>query len=144
AGLVPVPAALVARGLLGMAVAAGLARRRFLPGRGSGGSGGLGFLALALGFLFLPLALGLLGPAPVLLGQTPLLLKVALARLLELAQDLGLFLVHRAGGRGLPGIGLELGLDQGDLLAHHHVDGRLVPPAAHGQFLLARAAEGDL
>src|SRR5690606_4945336 len=104
----------------------------------------LGFLARALGF-GLGLALefgGLLDAALVLLGQALLLGQVALARLLELAQDLGLLVVHRRLRRGL-GVRLA-GLDQGDLLAHHHVDRGAVLAAADGKLLLAGAVERDL
>src|SRR5690606_27422851 len=67
----------------------------------------------------------------------------ALARLLELAQDLGLLVVHRRGWRPGP-VGRLARLDQGDLLAHHHVDRGAVLAAADGDFLLARAVERDL
>src|SRR5690606_655898 len=127
---------------LGMAVGAGLALGRLVLGRRR--RRGLGFLAQALGLgLFLALALGgLFGATPVLFGQALLLGQVALARFLELAQDLRLLVVHRAGLRRA-GVGLGR-LDQGDLLAHHHVDGRLVAAAPNGELLLAGPAERDL
>src|SRR5690606_31835142 len=64
-------------------------------------SGQLGFLAQPLGLrlFFLALALGFLGPLAVLFGQPLLLAEVALARLLQLAQDLGA-LVIAVRGRG--------------------------------------------
>src|SRR5690606_20518065 len=142
-------AALVARRRrLGMAMAMGrLARGRIGVGlgRASACAGGLlGFLAQPLGLgILLALELGgRVGTALVFLGQALLLGEVALARLLELAQDLGLLVVHPGGAVGLGG--LVGRLDQRDLPAHHHVDGRAVLAATDGEFLLARAVERDL
>src|SRR5690606_23469075 len=133
-------AAVVAgRGRLRMAVAVGLARRRLFHRRGGGG---LGLRAQALGLGLLGAATGLLGllrAAAVGLGQALLLLEVALARLLELAQDLGALVVHAARRARR---GARLRLHQRDLLAHDHVDRRLVAAAAHGERALA--LQGDL
>src|SRR5690606_24806603 len=89
---------------------------------------------------------GFLGATLVLFGQALLLAEVALARLLELAQDLGALVV--TGCRGLLGRGAgavaRTRLDQGDLLADDDVHRRAVLAAADGEFLLAAAAERDL
>src|SRR5690606_23902485 len=109
-----------------------------LFGRGLGGGFFLGLAAGGLlGLLLRPL--GLLGAAAVGFLERLLLGQVALARLLELAQDLGTLVVpagsrRRVGARG----------HQRDLLAHHHVDGGAVLAATDRQLLLAVAAEGDL
>src|SRR5690606_5562358 len=138
AGLVPVPG-LVRRARLGMAVAMALAR----GGLGLGRQQRLGGGALGLepgGLLFLALALGFLGAALVLFGQALLLGQVALARFLQLAQDLGALVVHRPRLRG-GSRRLLRRLHQGDLLAHHHVHGVAVLAAAHRELLLAAAAQ---
>src|SRR5690606_2679156 len=123
---------------------AGAMRRLARGGIGLGrGDGLFGFLAQAFGLgLLLALEFGrLIGATLVFLGQALLLGQVALARLLELAQDLGLLVVHRRGGalRGFGG-----GLAQRDPAAQHHVYRRAVLPAANGELLLAGAAERDL
>src|SRR5690606_29111767 len=139
AGLVARALVLGARGRLRVAVAMGLAPDLFRRGqrRCLGGSA----LGLEPGGLFLAaLALGFLGAALVGLGQALLLGQVALARFLQLAQDLGALAV--LGGHLFA---RRLGrLDQGHLLAHHHVHRAAVLAAAHGQLLLAAAAERDL
>src|SRR5690606_30442485 len=122
AGLVLVAGLVVGArgGRLGMAVAMTLAGQVFLGHRqGRGGAFGFGAGSLFLGALALG---GFLGPALVGFGQALLLGQVALARFLELAQDLGAFVVLRR-GLGDYRLGGALGrLDQGDLLAHDHVD----------------------
>src|SRR5690606_20376467 len=149
AGLV-LGAAIVALGSgLGMAMARHLAHRPIFVRRKRGGSRGcFGFLAQALGFLFfLALALGgFLGAALVLFSQALLLAEVALARLLELAQDLGALVVAGCGGLLGRGGCIVAGtrLDQGDLLADDDVHRRSVLAAADGELLLAAAAERDL
>src|SRR5690606_7939116 len=131
-------------GRLGMSMSvAALAHGRFFAGGGRRGEFRLG--AQAFGFrLFLAFAFGrFLGAAAVVFLEALLLGQVALARFLELAQDLGalgilLLPQARCIGRGFGR------LDQRDLLAHHHVDRGLVLAAADGDFLLARAVERDL
>nr|WP_254696387.1 hypothetical protein [Lysobacter enzymogenes] len=71
-------------------------------------------------------------------GQALLLGEVALLGFLQLAQDLGALLVLADAA------GAFVRLDQGHLLAHHHVDRGAVLAAADGDFLLAAAVEGDL
>src|SRR5690606_8480775 len=121
----------------------GLARAAtgFLGGNRGGGLLGFQAQAFGLGLGFLALALGFLDPLLVLFGQPLLLAEVALARLLQLAQDLGTLVVAARGSAGRALLG---GLFKHHLLAHDHVDRLAVLAAADRQFLLAAAAERDL
>src|SRR5690606_18443078 len=135
-------ALLARRGRLAVpGLAPGTRTAGFLGGSGCCGQFGLLAQALGLRLFFLALALGLLGPLAVFLGQALLLAQVALARLLQLAQDLRALLIAVRGRGGGVLLG---GLVQHHLLAHEHVDRLAVLAAAHGQLLLAVAAEGDL
>src|SRR5690606_11057849 len=70
--------------------------------------------------------------------------QVPLAGLLELAQDLGALRIPLRSGL-LRGGGFLLGrLVEHDLLAHEHIDRLAVLATAHGELLLAVAAERDL
>src|SRR5690606_6647838 len=119
AGLVLVPGLVVGArsGRLGMAVAMGLAGDIF-PGRRDRGRGSDPLRLGARGFVLDALARGgFLGATLVGFGQALLFRQVALARFLELAQDLGALVVLRlasGGGRRLVPGAVDR-LHQGDL-----------------------------
>ena len=140
-------------GRLRVAMVAGLRLGGFLDddGFGCGGGGHCGGLAFALGgFLFEALALIDVGlPLGVGLGQALLLAEVALARFLELAQDLGALGIGLRdgglrGGRAVDLRGAVSRLGVRALLADLDGHGALGAAGGDRHFLHLAAVERDL